>query len=77
MTHDALRAHLVPPDPQVGLCSGCLNVRVVRSGKGSLFYLCELSRVDPAFPKYPRLPVLRCRGYSPAGPEGPAVEDAP
>ena len=23
------------------------------------------SRTDPAFPRYPRLPVTRCRGYEP------------
>jgi hypothetical protein len=50
----------------VGLCESCANVRVVVSGKGSSFYMCRLSAVDPAFPKYPRLPVLRCRGYTPA-----------
>lgn len=60
----ALREHLAAgggPDP--GLCGSCVNVRVVRSGKGSTFYMCELSKTDPAFPKYPRIPVLRCRGY--------------
>ncbi|HET6764730.1 MAG TPA: hypothetical protein VFH27_13690 [Longimicrobiaceae bacterium] len=53
--------------PPAGLCESCANVRVVESGKGSRFYLCRLSAVDPAFPKYPGLPVLRCRGYAPAG----------
>lgn len=48
----------------IGLCETCKNVRVVENRKGSRFYLCELSTVDPAFPRYPRLPVLRCRGYS-------------
>jgi hypothetical protein len=28
-----------------------------------VFYLCELSKVDPRFPKYPRLPGLSCAGY--------------
>ncbi|HEX8272656.1 MAG TPA: hypothetical protein VF615_08380 [Longimicrobiaceae bacterium] len=65
MSDDALRRHLAPPEPNVGLCAACANVRVVRSGKGSTFYMCELSKVDPAFPKYPRLPVLRCRGFTP------------
>lgn len=65
MSDDALRRHLAPPQATVGLCAACAHVRVVRSGKGSTFYMCELSRVDPAFPKYPRLPVLRCRGFAP------------
>ncbi len=52
-----------PALDRVGLCSSCRHVRVVRSDTGSTFYLCGLSRVDPSFPKYPRLPVLSCRGY--------------
>jgi hypothetical protein len=46
-----------------GLCASCIHARVMRSDRGSLFYLCELSRVDPRFAKYPRLPVLSCSGY--------------
>lgn len=55
-----------PPAPLVGLCETCANVRIVETRKGSRFYLCTLSEVDPRFPKYPRLPVLACRGYRPA-----------
>ena len=55
-----------PPLPTpAGLCDSCVNVRVVRTRTGSVFYLCELSFVDPAFPRYPPLPVMRCRGYQP------------
>jgi hypothetical protein len=25
--------------------------------------MCERSKADPSFPKYPRLPVSECRGY--------------
>jgi hypothetical protein len=50
----------------VGLCETCRNVRIVETKRGSRFYLCELSEVDPRFPKYPRLPVLRCSGFTPA-----------
>lgn len=52
-----------PYAPLVGLCESCANVKVVETRKGSRFYLCQLSEVDPRFPKYPRLPVLRCIGY--------------
>ncbi len=48
-----------------GLCGACRNVRVVESRRGSRFYLCQLSEVDPRFPKYPRLPVVRCLGHVP------------
>lgn len=46
-----------------GLCGSCQHARVVETRTGSRFYLCQLSRVDPRFPRYPRLPVLRCPGY--------------
>jgi hypothetical protein len=35
----------------------------VRNTRGSSFSLCMRSREDPAFPRYPRLPVLACPGY--------------
>lgn len=54
-----------PYAPPAGLCETCANVRVVDTRRGSRFYLCQLSEVDPRFPKYPRTPVLRCIGYSP------------
>lgn len=50
-----------------GLCADCTNARPVKSSHGSLFLLCELSKTDPQFPKYPRLPVLTCSGYRRAG----------
>lgn len=52
--------------PPAGLCERCLNVKVVETRKGSRFYLCTLSDVDPRFPKYPRIPVLQCIGHVPA-----------
>jgi hypothetical protein len=47
----------------VGLCERCVHSRRITSSRGSVFYLCDLSEVDSNFPKYPRLPVLRCRGF--------------
>jgi CRISPR-associated endoribonuclease Cas6 len=46
-----------------GLCATCKHTSVIRSDRGSVFYLCQLSATDPRFPKYPRLPVLTCPGY--------------
>jgi hypothetical protein len=46
-----------------GLCGHCVHAHVIRSNRGSVFYLCRLSATDPRFPKYPRLPVLRCEGF--------------
>jgi hypothetical protein len=51
-------------EPNIGLCATCVHAREIQSDRGSVFYFCELSATDPAFPKYPRLPVLRCSGYT-------------
>jgi len=48
-----------------GLCSSCLHARAIESAKGSSFLLCQRSATDPAYPKYPRLPVLSCPGHEP------------
>jgi hypothetical protein len=48
-----------------GLCDDCRHQRLVRSGRGSLFTMCLLSKTDSAFPKYPRVPVTACDGYDP------------
>lgn len=49
----------------MNLCDTCRHCRIIQSDRGSIFLLCELSFTDPAFPKYPPLPVLECRGYEP------------
>lgn len=49
-----------------GLCASCRHSREI-PGARSRFWLCERSRTDPRFPRYPRLPVLRCAGHEPAG----------
>ena len=53
------------PPRGIGLCADCRFMRLIESDRGSTFYLCERSGTDPSFPKYPRLPVLRCGGYEP------------
>ncbi len=55
-----------PPAP-AGLCDACRHQRVVTTGRGSRFSLCGRHRDDPAYAKYPRLPVLRCPGFEPRG----------
>lgn len=52
-----------------GLCAGCAHQRVVRNTRGSAFSLCERSRTDPSYPRYPRLPVTRCAGHEPISPK--------
>jgi hypothetical protein len=58
--------------PPAGLCDSCRHRQLVRNTRGSVFSLCRRSRTDPAYPRYPRVPVLACPGYErrPAVPEG-------
>lgn len=53
--------------PTAGLCDSCAFQRVVPNTRGSVFSLCNRSREDPAYPRYPRLPVLDCPGYERRG----------
>jgi hypothetical protein len=49
--------------PDVGLCASCAHAARIVTDRGSEFYLCERSKTDPRFPRYPRLPVVACIGY--------------
>lgn len=65
-------SELPTPRPSSGLCDRCLHQRLVPNSRGSVFSLCERSREDPAYPRYPRVPVLSCPGFEPEGP-GPTA----
>jgi len=58
---------------RVGLCARCRWARTVPS-RTTVFWLCERSLTDPSFDKYPRLPILSCRGFEEGegGSGGPA-----
>ena len=60
------------PPPSAGLCDRCRHQQIVRTTRGSRFSLCRRSRDEPErYPRYPRVPVLRCGGYeAPEGYEG-------
>jgi hypothetical protein len=45
-----------------GLCATCRHASVLAS-RSSVFLRCGRAEVDPTFPRYPRLPVVACRGY--------------
>jgi len=47
------------------LCETCASMREVVTPKGSRFLLCQLSKTEPAYLKYPPQPVVRCGGYQP------------
>lgn len=49
---------------RAGQCDSCQHQRIVKSGRGGVFSLCERHRAEPErYPKYPRLPVESCPGY--------------
>jgi len=52
-----------PQAPPPGLCGRCRHQRLVVNRRGSRFYLCERSKDDDRFPRYPPVPVLRCPGF--------------
>ena len=51
-----------PESQAVGLCFTCRHARTVPS-RQAVYWLCRRSATDPGFDRYPRLPVLQCRGY--------------
>jgi len=52
-------------EPPLGLCAACRHTRRIESARGSVFWLCRRSATDPAYPRYPALPVVRCAGFAP------------
>jgi hypothetical protein len=60
--------------PFLGLCRQCVFMRRIRSSRGTTFYRCDRSDIDPRFPKYPQLPVIACAGFTPGG-AAPAAPD--
>jgi hypothetical protein len=64
------RHHGIVPAVPTGLCASCLHQYLVHTTRGSTFSRCERSKVDAAYPKYPRLPVLQCAGWEARGGPG-------
>ncbi len=57
----------MPPAVPAGLCDRCVHQRLVGTTRGTVYSLCERSQREPhAYPRYPRLPVLRCAGFDAA-----------
>jgi hypothetical protein len=51
--------------PPAGLCETCCHCQSIRSDRGGVFLMCRRGLTDPAYPKYPRLPVVQCAGFNP------------
>ena len=71
---------MTPTPDRIGLCLRCAHARRVPS-RTSLFWRCALAEADARFERYPRLPVLRCDGFTAAPPgteagAGPAPGNA-
>jgi hypothetical protein len=49
-------------EPTAGLCGTCVHRQLISSAR-STFVRCRLADLDPDFSRYPRLPVVTCRGY--------------
>jgi ketosteroid isomerase-like protein len=52
---------------RAGLCDTCRHQKLVRNTRGSTFSMCERSKTDERYPKYPRLPVVECEGWEGRG----------
>ena len=50
------------------ICHRCKHVRLIKSGSGSTFLMCQLALVDDGklagFRKYPPQPVSKCQGFN-------------
>jgi hypothetical protein len=42
-----------------------MHQRIVKSGRGSTFSMCEIGQTDRNWPKYPRVPVVKCSRHEP------------
>ena len=52
-----------------GLCASCRHQKLIRNGRAARSSRCACARgPTPRYPKYPRLPVLACRGHEPLRP---------
>ena len=46
-----------------GLCAACFHGRRTGNVRGSTFWLCQRSKSEPSYPRYPALPVATCPGF--------------
>jgi hypothetical protein len=56
----------------VGLCARCRFAALQRSARGGRFWRCLRADADPAYLRYPPLPVRACPGFAPGEPGGRA-----
>jgi hypothetical protein len=56
--------------PPAGLCDSCRWQKLVPNTRGSTFSMCRHPEL-PQLSKYPRLPVVECRGFETAPERAP------
>ena len=49
---------------QAGLCELCSYAQLNNTRRGTVYLRCLLAARDERYPKYPRLPVLSCAGFT-------------
>lgn len=47
-----------------GLCGSCVHAKVNATRRGTAYLRCLRAEWDDRLVRYPRLPVLRCPGYT-------------
>ncbi len=62
--NETIPEHLRRDGRTAGLCAVCQHARRVENDRGSVFFRCDYARIDPAYPKYPVLPVVRCAAFA-------------
>jgi hypothetical protein len=62
---------------RAGLCDSCRHQKLIRTTRGSTFSMCERSKTDERYPKYPRLPVVECAGWERSADSPPERESEP
>lgn len=62
-----------------GLCETCLHAKITETRRGTAYLRCTRAAWDARLPRYPRLPVTACPGFTegrlPAYPREPASAD--
>jgi hypothetical protein len=58
----------------VGLCATCRFAARQRNARGSHFWRCRRADTDPAYRRYPPLPVRSCPGFEAGAPPADAAE---
>lgn len=64
---DCLREDVAKARLRLGQCLDCRHRKALRSKSGEDLVLCARASAEPAFPKYPRLPMSGCGGFERPG----------